>query len=410
MATARIRNDSWKENNELPEVIKLYIKRNFKRSELLDVMKRDFPDYGWSPSSLDRRMRHFGIWYTDRTVTVDQVQSAVREEIEGPGKLLGYRALHKKVRMVHGLCVPRRAVHCAMYVEDPELLEARLPIFKKKKEKQNFVSPGPNFVHSLDGHDKLMGYQNSTYPIAVYGCIDTCSRKMLWIKIWSSNSDPLLIGKFYVEYLFNSKKIAHHLRIDKGTETGIMATIHCYLHKERFDEDAINTVHYGPSTSNQIERWWKELHEKLEKYYKEKLAWLKANQHYDPHNELHRNILSYIMVPVIQYQANLFVELWNNHRIRAQRGTILPEGIPNHIYEFPEKYGVEEHGFEVTEEQLRDVLDASHLLDQENETKLRDYIPQDVRDRCETLRTIDPSDKDLDIVETYLFLTNNFEY
>ena len=27
-------------------------------------------------------------------------------------------------------------------------------------------SPGPNIVYSLDGHDKLMGYQNSTYPIA----------------------------------------------------------------------------------------------------------------------------------------------------------------------------------------------------------------------------------------------------
>jgi hypothetical protein len=29
--------------------------------------------------------------------------------------------------------------------------------------------------------------------------------------------------------------------------------------------------------------------------------------------------------------------IWNTHRIRAQR-------IPNHIYEFPDKYGMEKKG------------------------------------------------------------------
>ena len=32
-------------------------------------------------------------------------------------------------------------------------------------------------------------------------------------------------------------------------------------------EEASETVIFGPSTANQIERWWKELHEKLEKFY-----------------------------------------------------------------------------------------------------------------------------------------------
>ena len=30
-----------------------------------------------------------------------------------------------------------------------------------------FISADPNFVHSLDGHEKLMDYQNSSFPIAV---------------------------------------------------------------------------------------------------------------------------------------------------------------------------------------------------------------------------------------------------
>ena len=39
------------------------------------------------------------------------------------------------------------------------------------------------------------------------------------------------------------------------------------------------------------------------------------------------------MVPVIQHEADKFVELWNNHRIRAQKDTVLPDGVPVHIYE-----------------------------------------------------------------------------
>lgn len=166
-----------------------------------------------------------------------------------------------------------------MYLADPAALEERKPCFKKKKAKGNFTSKGPNWVHSLDGHDKLMGYQISTFAIAVYGSIDTCSRKIMWLKVWSSNSNPKLIARFYLEYLAESKIISRHIRIDKGTETGHMAALHAYLHQNDMD-NPMDSVIYGPSTSNQIERWWKELHERLEKYFKVKLKWLKDQGHY----------------------------------------------------------------------------------------------------------------------------------
>ena len=91
---------------------------------------------------------------------------------------------------------------------DPEGLECRTTDFKTKKKKGNFTLPGPNFVHSLDGHNKLIGFQNSTFPIAVYGCRDSCSLKVLCMKVWMSNSDPKLIGHFYLEYLYDHHTIA----------------------------------------------------------------------------------------------------------------------------------------------------------------------------------------------------------
>lgn len=43
----------------------------------------------------------FGIKYTDYEVDLVAVKSAVKKELQGPGKLLRYRAMQQKVREVH---------------------------------------------------------------------------------------------------------------------------------------------------------------------------------------------------------------------------------------------------------------------------------------------------------------------
>ena len=45
-----------------------------------------------------RTLRHFGIFYNDKGVTVDDVRQAVAEDMDGPGKLLEYRAMQKMIR------------------------------------------------------------------------------------------------------------------------------------------------------------------------------------------------------------------------------------------------------------------------------------------------------------------------
>ena len=58
-----------------------------------------------------------------------------------------------------------------------------------------------------------------------------------------------------------------------------------------------------------------------------------------------RKLQAFIMIPLIQKDLAVFREsAWNTHRIRAQKDTILPHSIPNHIYSFPEQYGLEECG------------------------------------------------------------------
>ncbi len=59
--------------------------------------------YHWSLRSLCRILTYFEIKYIDYEVDVAQVEDAVRKEMEGPGCLLGYRAMHNKVREIHKL-------------------------------------------------------------------------------------------------------------------------------------------------------------------------------------------------------------------------------------------------------------------------------------------------------------------
>jgi hypothetical protein len=138
---ARIRNNSWQDDLQLKEALQHYIKSGLNRTEILHFMQRDFSQYAWSPRTLDRRLQHFEIRCINRNISVDQVRDAVQEELQGPGVLFGYRAMHQNIRQVHDLAVPRDLVHDVMFQLDPEGLECRAPGFKTKKKKGNFTSP-----------------------------------------------------------------------------------------------------------------------------------------------------------------------------------------------------------------------------------------------------------------------------
>ena len=99
---------------------------------------------------------------------------------------------------------------------NPEGLDARGGVgAKKRRKKGNSSSKGPNWVHSLDGHDKLMGYECSTFRLAIYRCIDTASRKIMWLRIWTTNSDLKVIGRWYLEYLMETGTMPNMIRVDK---------------------------------------------------------------------------------------------------------------------------------------------------------------------------------------------------
>eukprot|EP00794_Sanderia_malayensis_P021334 gene21334-23409_t len=123
----------------------------------------------------------------------------------------------------------------------------------------------------------------------------TCLGIERWCKKYASNiaiQSHLWLQSgnlIYSIQIQNTKVLPNFIRIDKGTETTTMSTIHAFLRGQQGDlHDPADSVIFGPSPSNQIERWWKELHECLEKLFKAGLLWLKEEGHYNPHDVTHR--------------------------------------------------------------------------------------------------------------------------
>ena len=135
----RIRNNDWENDEEMRQDLEKYVRQNLKREEILDFTIADYLMYAWSIRSLSRRLQHFGIKYTDYETDLEDIKKSVKKELDGPGVLLGYRAMQKKVRELHGLNASRNLLYAVMGEADPEGLKSRGGIGKAKRPRRTNV-------------------------------------------------------------------------------------------------------------------------------------------------------------------------------------------------------------------------------------------------------------------------------
>jgi len=167
----------WKTDKILVSHLERHVRENLRRCEILDFVKRDFPSYPWSLPILARRLSYFKISYKDASVDVEIVKNIVKNELCGPGKLLGHRVMTQKLRTVHGIKVPRHLVRNILFDFNPDGLQGRSLQNKQRTTKEPFTLRGSLCVLSVGGHDKLRGYQNWMLPLRLYGFIDTFSKR-----------------------------------------------------------------------------------------------------------------------------------------------------------------------------------------------------------------------------------------
>ena len=116
-----------------------------------------------------------------------------------------------------------------------------------------------------------------------------------------------------------------------------------------------------------------------------------------------RDLLAYVYVPVVQHELDVFRQtVWNSHRGRKQARKELPCGVPDHIYHFPEEYGGEKCGYDISEEQLMEVAELSGIFEEDD-----DFLDPTFRARCEEYIPNTDEIKSAEAANAYLHLKSH---
>lgn len=106
----------------------------------------------------------------------------------------------------------------------------------------------------VDGYDKF-----KLYGFAISGCIDGFSRKILWLKVSSTNNDPKVIAGYFIDTVKTLNGRPRTVRTDMGTENVYIENMQIYFHQlsNNYQDSEPQPFLYGSSHTNQrIEAWW----------------------------------------------------------------------------------------------------------------------------------------------------------
>ncbi|PNH38462.1 hypothetical protein VD0002_g10272, partial [Verticillium dahliae] len=335
----------------------------------IKLIKGYFYRYGYSDTSIVRDFKRRGIEISERTVQEYRLKHGMKRRFRDPVERqeavqiarefllqddrqsssirgFGRGYLYHYVRIRAGVLVGQNTLY-REYQTNPEWKkraeQRRLADWKHRK---NFQVPGPNFMWSLDGYEKL-----KNFGFSIYACIDTYSRAIIWIYVGRGNMTALSSLKQFLRTVSYSGVRPLFTRSDHGIETPLWAgaqAILADLDQTEFrytTEDNDQRVHrqgarlsschiWGPSTSNQrIESWWEKLLKGVSQRWIAFSHELIDSGLFQTNRLAHQIAVYALYGPMIHQEVADFTEMWNGLRIRPQRNREhLVAGIPMDLY------------------------------------------------------------------------------
>lgn len=232
--------------DERNSLVELYYHLGMKYKDIISILTEKH-DITISERQLKRVLVGLSLGrrrYSDLTDVVQFVQA----QLEGSGRLHGYRMMYSKC-CEEGLSVRKEDVRIMLRELDPVGVEIRL---SRRLERRLYNVPGPNYIWHIDGYDKL-----KPFGLCISGCIDGFSRKVLWLNVYNTNNNPKIIGGYYLEAVREYGGCAHIVRGDFGTENVVVRDFQNFFRRSVNGELAVTAYIDGSSTANQrIESWW----------------------------------------------------------------------------------------------------------------------------------------------------------
>ena len=307
-----------------------------------------------------RIISSLGIRRRDNRPNFNNVVMSLRQELQGSGQHLGYRAMWRRLKTRYNICIQQDVVRQLLLILDYEGVEARS---RRRLRRREYFSRGPNYLVHMDGYDKL-----KAFGFAVHGAIDGFSRKMLWLQVGFTNNDLRYIANFFMEYVRDINGVPCVVRGDRGTENSLVRDIQLALRWNHNDMMRDASFLYGRSSSNQrIERWWRHLTASCTLFWIQLFKDLQTIGAFDNSDYVHVHALRFCFTELIQRDFDLAVQEWNQHCIRHQSNKEAPDGKPDLMYYVPEIYDCEEQKMPLLYPQ-QDLDEVQHFLCREYPT------------------------------------------
>ena len=196
------------------------------------------------------------------------------------------------------------------------------------------------------------------FGFPIHGAVDGFSRKVIWLKVARTNNHPIVPAYFYLESVQKLKKAPSHLRTDCGTETGIMAAIHCALHQD------VNAHTYGKSVTNQrIENWWSHYRRGYTSWLIDFFKQLVDDGIFTLGHNVHMECAWFVFSKLLQSELDEVASRWNSHFIRKSHCS-SNAGIPDELYYLPEKRGFKDCGLPITKSDLQHIIQQRNITEE----------------------------------------------
>ena len=272
------------------------------------------------------------------TVDNNLLKECILNEIQTSRSCVGYRQMSEIISLKYGINVSREKVRLALKALDPEGVAERGRTVIKRRI---YETKGPHEVYHIDGNDKL-----KMWGFYIHGAVDGFSRKILWLKIATTNKDPLVIANFYLNCVKSYMIAPRLLRMDKGTENIYLEDLQVLF------TDNVESFRYGASVRNQrIEAFWARLKKFCLSWWKRFFQQMFHDGIYRADLETHKETLIFCFLPVVQKELNEVVQTWNARNVR--QSSSAPGGKPEILFNLPETIGFSKQGSQVDADTIR---------------------------------------------------------
>ena len=135
-------------------------------------------------------LRNQNLFYRYLKSNITGVTLAILQNLSGSSKSFGYHLMHQKLR-ADGFVVDRETVKILLKILDADGVE--LQSFYRLA-RRTYVSLGSNYLWHIHGYDKI-----KPYGFAIHGAIDGLSRKVIWLRVASSNNNLKVAASYYMD-------------------------------------------------------------------------------------------------------------------------------------------------------------------------------------------------------------------